>query len=133
MLTLVLIATVAIEKETTEAEVQKVTLIDTLKKLDGTHGGQCVEFVQRYKQSYYTHPEFRGWASNIVPNSLTPKIGDAVLLYEGPHGHAALIADIVDGELILAESNYLKNDLGIIRIGRRVALTSGRIRGYFNF
>lgn len=40
----------------------------------GEHTGQCVEWIQRYFKSYYTHPDFRGVAGQIRPNTSDPKV-----------------------------------------------------------
>lgn len=117
-----------------EAEIiieREETLFEKTQKLDKTHGGQCVEFIQRYLESYYTHPNFRGVARNIVPNSQEPKVGSAVLTRESKDGHAALIVAIEGDELVLAESNFTEPEM--VSVGRRIKITDERIVGYFNF
>ncbi len=96
----------------------------------GRHGGECVEFIQRLYESYYSDPAFRGYAGDIVPNSKIPRVGDAVLTFYGKH-HAVLIAAIEGDELVLLESN-LHGD-GIISYGRRISINSANIIGYFHF
>lgn len=98
----------------------------------GTHGGQCVEFIQRLLGTFYTFPAFRGIARDIRPSTTTPAIGEAVLLRDGPLGHAALIYAIDGDELVLLESN-LNGTSELISWGRRMPINSPTIRGYFAF
>ena len=117
-------------------EIQPTTqlvVVDKAKNMDGKHGGQCVEFIQRLFNSFYTHPEFRGIAGNIQPNSENPKVGDAILLKEGPIGHVALIIEIEKDDIILTESNYSKYNDEIVNVGRRIQKDNERIVGYFTF
>ncbi len=111
----------------------KETLFDKIAPLNNTRGGQCVEFIQRYFGTFYTHPAFRGAANDIVPNANEPKIGGVVLTNEGQKGHAAIIIEKEGDYLILAESNYLKNKAEIINVGRRLNIHNEHIVGYFNF
>jgi hypothetical protein len=96
----------------------------------GTHGGQCVEFIKEYLQTYTTNPNFRGHARDIIPNSDVPEVGAAVLTNE-PTGHAALVIAIMGDELVLAESNYRLDER--ITLGRTLKVGDPRIRGYYTF
>ena len=100
------------------------------ERMDGRHGGECVEFIQRLFESYYTDPGFRGHASAIVPNSDVPEVGSAVL-ERGRIGHAALVTEVTNKEIVVVESNW-KMD-GMIAYGRRIAIGSKGIRGYYKF
>ena len=106
--------------------------IDRYKRMDGEHGGQCVEFIQRELDTYYSNPTFRGIAGKIEPNAVEPKLLSAVITQESRLGHTALIIDTTDEDLILVESNLIKND-EIIRIGRHLKKDNKLIIGYFNF
>lgn len=99
-------------------------------RLNGARGGECVEFIQILYASYFTDPDFRGWAGDIVPNSQVPKVGDAVL-ESGKIGHAAIVTELGDGFVVLIESNRKMN--GVIEYGRRLAIDSPSIRGYYHF
>lgn len=109
--------------------VKSISLFDKYKKLDGQHGGQCVEFIQMWHR---THPDFRGIARDIKPNATEPQIGGVVITSEGIFGHVALIIDMTEDYLIVAESNLNEND-EIIRVGRRIYKDREYIVGYFNF
>jgi len=113
-----------------EVPAQNIQILDTHEIQEGIHGGQCVTWIQRYFNSYYTHPDFRGHAKDITPNSIEPRIGSAVITTEG-EGHAALIIAIDEDNLILAESNY-RGDEKVTK-GRILTKDSHLIRGYFNF
>lgn len=89
-----------------------------------------MEFIQRYYDAYYTHPEFRGYAGDVVPNSSEPRVGASVLTNE-PTGHAAIIVAIYEGSLVLAESNYYGDER--VSVGRKIQIDDPRIRGYFDF
>lgn len=117
--------------EVNEIKKEPETLFEKVTLLEGTYGGQCLAFIQRLFESYYTHPEFRGMARNIEPNSIEPKVNNVVLTDESKKGHAALIIAIEGDELILAESNYAKDE--IIHVGRRLNIQDEHIVGYFNF
>lgn len=110
----------------------KEKFLDKYIDREGEIGGECVEFIQREYDSYYTFPDFRGHASNIKPNSDEPKIGSAILTREWSGvGHASIVGDIIDGEIILIESNYHSDKK--IQIGRKINVKDSRIRGYFHF
>ena len=96
----------------------------------GIWGGQCVSWIQKYFDSYYKHPKFRGHAKDIEPNSQIPEVGSVVLTME-PIGHAALIIGIEDNQLIVAESNYGGDEM--IDVGRKININDPRIRGYYKF
>lgn len=106
---------------------------NTLKYIykDGEAGGQCVTFIQRYYDSFYTDPSFRGTAINIAPNSMVPEVNGAVILADSELGHVAIILDIVDDELVLLESNYSGDE--IIGYGRRISIDDYKILGYYIF
>lgn len=97
-------------------------------KIEHYTGGQCVDFVQYVKGE---NDGFIGNARDIKPNSDVPLIGQVVLTSESEWGHVALIDDIQDGDLILIESNY--NGDGKVTKGRRLAINSPLIRGYYHF
>jgi 3D (Asp-Asp-Asp) domain-containing protein len=113
--------------------------------LIGTKGGQCVSFIQEFMGLLDNcHEEncyklsFRGSAINIEPNSDEPKIGNVVLFTDSIKGHAAIIADIIDGDLILLESNFNGDEK--ITFGRVVEMNNpentnqkNKIRGYYDF
>lgn len=108
------------------------TFLEKFIDRDGEYGGECVEFIQIEYKSYYTHPGFRGHASNIKPNSNIPEVGGAILTTEWSGvGHTSIAAEIDGDELILVESNYHLNKK--IKVGRRINIRDPRIRGYFNF
>ncbi len=110
-------------------------LKDRALQLDGKYGGQCVVFVRQFMDIFQdcniidceAHA-FRGYAGDIEPNASYPKIGSAIL-FEG--GHTAVIIDVVDETLELAESNYGFDE--IITVGRIVTTTDSNIKGYFYF
>lgn len=110
--------------------VKPKTLLDTAKSLQGQYGGECVVFVRRLLGA---HPDFHGYAGNIVPNATEPQIGYAVLTTEHGIAHAQVIVDMRDEYLIIADSNYSKHRDRIVRVGRELKITDQRIRGYFNF
>lgn len=112
-------------------EASTETLVDVVKELHGTVGGQCVTFIQTLFKSYYTDPDFRGLARNIKPNSDVPEVGSAVLTMESKKGHVALIVAIEGNDLILAESNYSRDE--VVSVGRKLSIESKYIVGYFNF
>lgn len=101
-------------------------------------GGQCVEFIQRFigqlndciNINCYKF-DFQGNAIDIKPNSNEPKIGNVVLLNDSKKGHAAIIADIIDENLILLESNYHGDEK--IEYGRIIEMNNIKIRGYYDF
>ena len=106
--------------------------IDRYKRMDGEHGGQCVEFIQRELDTYYSNPTFRGVAGKIEPNSVEPKLLSAVITQESRLGHTALIIDIADDYLILSESNLIENEERI-KVGRQLKKDNELIIGYFDF
>lgn len=107
------------------------SLYKKYERYNGVYGGQCVEWLQAIFNSYKTHPEFRGRAGDIPPNTKQPTVGAVVITSEGSVGHVALIIEIDDEELVLAESNISGDE--IVRIGRRIRKDSEYIVGYFNF
>ena len=107
------------------------SLKEILSEKEGEHGGQCIEFIQRHFDSYYTFPDFRGNAIDIMPNTEDPQIGDIVLTSESEYGHGALIIDETEEFWILADSNYKGDE--IIHIGREFPKKHFQIRGYFTF
>lgn len=99
--------------------------------MDGQKRGECVEFIQRLLSSYYTHPEFRGVAGTIKPNSFEPEVGSVVLTNEGLLGHAAFIVGVSTSTITVVESNYsIKNT---VEVGRKIPVNSTKITGYFSF
>lgn len=99
----------------------------------GKLGGECVVFIQRLTGSYYTNPDFRGYAGDIEPNIKEPRVGDVVLENEirGSDAHASLIYAISGDSLTLVESNEYGD--GIVTFGRNLKKDSWRIRGYYRF
>ena len=87
----------------------------------------CVEYARLWAGG---HPDFRGNADQIQPNSAYGQVGFAVLTTENLP-HVAIIKDETETEWILAEANY-EGD-GTVQHGRRLAKDSPKIRGYFNF
>ena len=103
--------------------------LNKYERMNGRRGGQCVVFIQN---QFKPNKDFTGIAGKIKPNATDPKIGQVVITKEGQVGHVALIINITDKTLVLAESNMIEND-GIIRVGRHLRKDSERIIGYFNF
>lgn len=105
--------------------------------LGGRWGGQCIGFIQRFFGPSVYYGGFQGDADQIFPNSRIPEIGAVVLTFEPSRSqgkivaHAAIIIDIEGDELILADSNYGRDE--IIQIGRRLKIHDWRIRGYYHF
>lgn len=118
------------EQEPTPEDAQPIEILDIQDIKPGTKGGQCVSFIQKYLNTYYTFPGFRGHARDIQPNSYTPSIGAAVLTHEGEY-HTALIIALDGDDMYLAESNYHGDE--IISVGRKLSVKSQKIRGYYTF
>lgn len=95
----------------------------------GSHGGQCVTFIQNLFKKYNT--EFRGRAVDIQPNEDSPAVGRVVLTNESYVGHVAAILAIEGDYLVLAESNYGMDEK--VTVGRKLDRNSEVIRGYFSF
>jgi len=104
--------------------------IELGRSLQGTYGGQCVAFIQRFYGSYFKDPSFRGYAGDIQSNSQIAAIGEAVLL-TGKVGHTALIVGMDEKYLTLLESNLRFDER--VTYGRRIERGSPKIRGYFRF
>lgn len=122
-----------LEARAIEKEKAIKVLVDKAKSRVGKYGGQCVVFIQTLFGSYYTHPEFRGFAGNIKPNAAAPEVGSVILTREGYTAHAALIIEKTDTDIAVCDSNYSNPQDGRVRCGRRVKLDDKRIIGYFNF
>lgn len=99
--------------------------------MTGEHGGQCVEFIQRLYNSFYTDPGFRGVAGKIVPNTQEPKMGRAVITSEGSKGHVGLIIGESADTIFICESNYSLDEK--VSCGREIDKSDRRIIGYFDF
>jgi hypothetical protein len=108
--------------------LEKKGILFGIEALAGQDGGQCVAFIQNLFNIY---DKFKGKAADIQPNIDTPAVGIVVLTSEGEVGHAAYIYKIKDSELYLAESNWHNDEK--ITVGRRLAINSSVIRGYFTF
>lgn len=88
----------------------------------GEWGGWCVEFGKKWLGASGTW----GYGGDKLPLTDTPEVGAIVVFY----GHVAVVIEITgDGYLVLAESNYHWNKR--ITIGRKVAVSSPAIRGYY--
>lgn len=122
-----------IEKRAIEEDIALKKLIDTAKAKSGKWGGQCVVFIQRLFNSYYTTPAFRGYAGRIKPNATEPEVGGVVLTHEGKTSHVALIIEKTDTDIAVCDSNFSKHGDERVRCGRRMKLDDKRITGYFNF
>lgn len=116
-----------------EKEIALKKLLDRAKAMSGKRGGQCVVFIQRLFNSYYTTPAFRGYAGRIKPNATEPEVGQVVITHEGKTHHVAFIIEKTDTDIAVCDSNYSKHGDEIVRCGRRVKLDDKRIIGYFNF
>lgn len=88
------------------------------------YGGECVVFARNFLK--IDNLAFGGYAGRIKPNSQIPEIGSVVLT----RTHAAVIIDMTEDEIILAESNYHWDHK--ITSGRRMKIDDPQIRGYFN-
>lgn len=72
-------------------------------------------------------------AGKIPTDTQTPQIGAVVITSEGLYGHAAVVKDIVDGQLVLDESNYINTNYksgGPVTTGRTLPVDSPLIKGY---
>lgn len=105
-------------------------LIRRARLLDGEYGGQCVGFVKSFLRLDEREKWFVGNAGSFERNATEPSIGSVVLINSSV-AHIAVVIDIEDDEIILAESNWSLDE--IIGVGRRMKIDDPRIRGYIEF
>lgn len=116
-----------IEEKSSPEPSLSLTELDLLLSMEGW-GDECVKFVRMHLGD---HPDFRGNAIEIQPNTDTPRIGHAVLTSESDLGHVAIVTNIQDDYIVVSESNYVAKDR--ISHGRKIPKDSHIIRGYFDF
>lgn len=98
--------------------------------LDGTHGGQCVVFVEHETGTYFPV----GAAKDMLANGnhpgyqvvSTPQPGDVFVATGGEYGHTGIVKSVnPDGSLNVIDSNY-----GLNEVVQSHTLPAGYAAGY---
>lgn len=96
-------------------------LFEQLQLQHNRWGGQCVKFVNEVLGT-----KIAGNAWDWKPTTSVPIVGGIVIF----KNHVAIVVGVIGDAIILAESNWSRNDDEKIDIGRTVLITDPSIKGY---